>query len=113
MEPGMTNEQLMSLGGVVWSDAHLWAIPLDGSRPIPITGPQGEEAFRNLRNASLLMFQTLSHAEVWTERLSVWLEAAGGEEAVDSVLKMQSAIRVSRRCAIEGLENIAAIKKGT
>jgi hypothetical protein len=108
----MTNDELMSLGGVVFKDGELWALPANG-RPVPITGPHAEECFRNLRNSSLLMYQTLTHAEQWCELFVVFLEAANANEAVSNVLKMQAAIRVSRRCAIEGLENIADMKKPT
>lgn len=107
----MIDEQyLQRIGGVVLMDGDLWAID-PGQPPVKITGPGASDDFRNLRNASLVMYSTLTNVEAWFERMSVWLEAVGAEEAVDSVLKLQAAVRVSRRCAIEGLEKLASDKK--
>lgn len=103
-------DKLKRLLGAVLQDGDLWAIE-PGEPLVKVTGPGASDDFRNLRNASLLMYATLTNAELWIERLSVWLELVGGDNAIDSVLKMQAAIRVSRRCAIEGLENIASDKK--
>lgn len=103
---------LATLTGVIFNDGCLWAINRRTGELIgPLTGPQGLDDFANLRNASLLMFHTLANAETWIEKLSIWLEVAGGEEAVDSVLKMQAAISVTLRCAVEGLDKIADMKK--
>jgi hypothetical protein len=96
--------------GVVLQDGDLWAID-PGQPPVKITGPDASDEFRNLRNASLIMYSTLTNAEEWFEKLLIWLEACNAEVAVDSVLKLQAAVRVSRRCAIEGLENLASGKK--
>lgn len=107
----MTNhDELQRLTGAVLADGNLWAIDENG-RLFQVTGEGASDHFRNLRNGSLLMYRTLTNAEDWVEKLTVWLEAAGGEVAVNAALQMQGAIRVTRRIAVEGLENIADIKK--
>lgn len=86
----------------------LWAIPINGSPAIQVTRPDAiHPDFRNVLNSSLLMCRTLFNVGVGFEKLVVWAEAADQEEIVDSVLKLQGAVNVSCRCAIEGLENIA------
>ncbi len=107
----MNHNELKALTGAVFADGNLWAVREDGS-VLQITGDNALEEFRHLRNASLLMYRTLTNAEDWIDKLTLWLEAAGGEVAVNAALNMQAAIRVSRRVALEGLENIAEYKKG-
>lgn len=106
-----TDSDLAALTGVVFQDGNLWALDPQTGQVAQVTGEGANAEFRNLRNASLLMFHTLTNAENWTEKLITWLEAAGGEEAVISSLRMQAAIAVTRRIAIEGMENIAVDKK--
>lgn len=108
----MSDEQrLKTLSGVVLEDGCLWAIQAPGKPLLKITGPDADPQFAPLRNASLVMFQTLSNAEAWIELLITWLESVGGETAVDSALKMQGAIHATKICALEGVENVAKRKK--
>jgi len=96
--------------GAVMQDGNMWAF-LPTGEIVQATGDGADPRYRNLRNASLVMYHTLSNAEVWSERLIVWLEAAGIEDAIDSTLKIQAAISVTRRIAREGLETLAVDKK--
>lgn len=114
METGqlIDEQQLQRVMGVVLQDGDLWAIE-PGQAPVKITGPDASPDYRNLRNASLVMYSTLTNCEEWFEKLLAWLEASNAEFAVDSVLKIQAAVRVSRRCAIEGIEKLASDKKDT
>jgi hypothetical protein len=96
--------------GAVMHDGNLWAFLPDGSI-VQAAGDGADPRYRNLRNASLVMYHTLSNAEGWIEKLITWLEAAGAEDAVDGTLKMQAAISVTRRIAREGLETLAVDKK--
>jgi hypothetical protein len=90
----------------------LWAVPINGRPPIQVTQPAAiHPDFKNVLNSSLLMCRTLFNVGVGFEKLVVWAEAADQEEIVDSVLKLQGAVNVSCRCAIEGLENIANARK--
>ncbi len=100
------HDELARLQGAVLSDGNLWAIYPDGSVK-QMTGDGASEEFRNLRNASLVMYRALSDAQNWTELLITWLEAAEAEGAVAATLNVQAAIGVCRRIAVEGLENIA------
>lgn len=102
--------KLNALSGAVLGDGDLWAFMPDG-RLVKIAGPGASDDFRNLRNASLIMYHTLGNVETWVEFLIAWLESVGGEVAVDKALKLQAAVRVSRRCATEGLEKIATDQK--
>lgn len=90
----------------------LWAVPIDGRPPIQVTFPEAiNPDFRHVLNSSLLMCRTLFNVGIGFEKLIVWAEAADQEEIVDSVLKLQGAVNVTCRCAIEGLENIANGRK--
>ena len=107
----VTHEQLLTLTGVVDRDGVLWAVPGDGTPAFPITGPDASPDFRNLRNASLLMYRTIAEVETGMSALAEWLESVGGETAVEGVLRMQSAMNVTRRCAIDGIEKVARDRK--
>lgn len=108
-----SHDQLMTLSGIVDRDGVLWAFDLNGDpRQVePITGPEASPDFRNLRNASLLMYVTIVEVQTAIERLTEWLETINGEPAVEGLLRLQASMYVTRRCAIEGIEKVAKERK--
>lgn len=66
--------------------------------------------FRNLIGAAHLLYRTNAEIETGLQTLIELLEAHGGDALVNSIQQMASSLNVARRCAIEGLEKIAAAK---
>jgi hypothetical protein len=91
----------------------LWAIRADGAME-QVTYPDGvTPAYRNLINASLMLFATNVVVAHGLEAVVDWAEGTGNESVVNSVTIFEANLNLARRCAIEGLENVAAAKKGT
>lgn len=91
----------------------LWALRPDGALE-QVTYPDGiTPAYRNLINASLLLYNANFVVGNGMPLLVDWAEYTGNEAIVHAVTTFEANLHISRRCAIEGIENVAAtIKKG-
>jgi hypothetical protein len=106
----LTEAKLKRLTGVVDpATGILWALSEDGSPPIAVTYPNGVNLdFRNVVNASLMMYRVLSDTETVFAALHDYFVDNGLEELIEPVTNAEVTIRLARRCAIEGLEKINA-----
>lgn len=91
----------------------LWAILPDGSKE-QVTFKGGiAPAYRNLVNAAIMLYVINSHVAEGLQLLSDWAEATNNERIVNAVTTYEANLHLARRCATEGLENIAAtVKRG-
>lgn len=89
----------------------LWAIRPDGAVE-QVTYPNGiTPAYRNLINASLLLYVTNHVVANGLIAVTEWAEATGNDRIVHATTTFEANLNLARRCAIEGLQNIAANQK--
>lgn len=109
----MTKTPSALVGYVDPATGNLWAFEDRGGTPVPvIVDGEINPAYRNILNASLLMFRTLEELRPSFERLIECLEAYNVEQFVGPVDKLLAAVAVAERCAKEGVLNVIATQKG-
>jgi hypothetical protein len=106
----LTDAKLKALTGVVDpTTGILWALPADGSPPVAVTYPNGVNLeFRNLLNASIILYRIVGECEEVLNALHDFFAEQGIEQLIAPVTNTAASCQVARRCAIEGLEKIAA-----
>lgn len=88
----------------------LWAIRPGGAVE-QVTYPNGiTPAYRHLIDASLLLYVTNHVVANGLVAVTEWAEATGNDRIVHATTTFEANLNLARRCAIEGLENIAANK---
>lgn len=104
------------IGRKAFVDPHtglLWAVRPD-KRLEQVTFPGGvTPAYRNLINASLMLYGANNGVALGLQTVVDWAEGSGNERIVHAVTTFEANLNIARRCAIDGLENVAAMKNGT
>jgi hypothetical protein len=89
----------------------LWAV-LPGGALEQVTYPDGiTPAYRHLIGASLMLYTTNHVVAEGLTAVVDWAEATGNDRIVNAVTTFEANLNLARRCAIEGLENVAAKQK--
>jgi hypothetical protein len=89
----------------------LWAIRPDGGFE-QVTYPNGiTPAYRNLIGSALLLYTANHCVANGLTAVVEWAETTGNERIVHAVSSFEANLNLARRCAIEGLENVAAMQK--
>jgi hypothetical protein len=89
----------------------LWAILPDGTME-QVTADEGiAPAYRNLINASLLLYNTNVVVANGLSAIAEWAEATGNDRIVHAVTTFEANLNLARVCALEGLEKVAARQK--
>lgn len=108
------HEQLMQTASAVDpSNGTMFAIDNTGVRP-PIAIMQKKNAhaeYANVLTASILLYRVNANASDFLGTMIEVLEEAGRDDLVNAVQEVQATMETARRCAIDGIENMAALKK--
>lgn len=104
----VTIEDIEACNSFIDADGFLWAVPVNGGPHELIATPKGiNPAWLNVMRAAPMMLRTLVTANVGYDKIVAYAEACGDQQLAGNVLRLQSAVTVTIRCAIEGLQNIA------
>jgi hypothetical protein len=107
----LTHSDLAARKALIDSDGILWALLPDGSRERVLDLNAVAVDFRPLIGASLILYAANSVVAEGLAKVVEWAEGTGNDTIVDAVTTFEANLNVSRRCAIEGLQNIAAMQK--
>jgi hypothetical protein len=107
----LTHSDLIARKALIDSNGILWALSLDGSRERVLDLNDVAADFRPLIGASLILFAANVVVGEGLKAVVEWAESSGNDKIVNAVTTFEANLNVSRRCAIEGLEKIAAKQK--
>jgi hypothetical protein len=104
----ITIDEIEACNSFIDGDGFLWAVPEGGGPHRLILQPKGiDPAWINVIRAAPMMLRTLHNANVGYDKIIAYAEACGDHALVANVVKLQAAVTVTIRCAIEGLDQIA------
>lgn len=115
----VTHEELMQLTAFVGLDGVVWAskisdIDASGFKKLPTyifhknaINPE----YANLLGAAIILYRINQETAQTLELIVEVLEKHGGDALVEALTNCQAALQTARRCAIEGMENVAGNSK--
>lgn len=109
----LTHDQVKKTIGVVDpTTGLLWAYPKDGRPPALVTFPNGVHGdYKNLLNASVMLYNIVEECKQLLNVLHDISVERGDEVLIGPVTQMAASCQTAQRCAIEGIDKIAARRK--
>jgi hypothetical protein len=89
-------------------------VAIDNATGLPTIILQKKNAhvdYVNVITASILLYRVNANAEAFLETLIEVLEETGRDDLVNAVQEVCATLNTARRCAIDGIENMAALRK--